>query len=174
MSTAGGADRPAFDPRHDARFQRGYQPGDAAQANPRATGAGPGPAAAPLPTRAPAGTAGTADAPGDFDALVFDADTFQDEPEPARRNPFITLLWVIGVLFIVGALTLQWQSATYSFASYSYSGNGPVPLGMLIQQVTYLVAPSMLTAGLVTVTGLLFWHAFAWRARSRTGANAAA
>lgn len=175
MSAAGGADRPTFDPRHEARFQRGYQPGDPGQAAPSPADADPRPAAAPLPARAPAdntGTADAADATGGFDALVFDADTFQDESEPARRNPFITVLWVIGVLFIVGALTLQWQSATNSFANYSYSGTGPVPLSMLIQQMTYLVVPSMLTVGLITVTGLLFWHAVVWRARNRADAGA--
>jgi hypothetical protein len=38
---------------------------------------------------------------------------------------------------------------------------------MLIQQLGYSVAPSVLTAGLIIVAGLLFWHAAAWRARRR-------
>jgi hypothetical protein len=40
-----------------------------------------------------------------------------------------------------------------------------MPLDMVIQQLSYTISPMVLFAGLITMTGLLFWHAFAWRAR---------
>ncbi|TFC05157.1 hypothetical protein E3O42_03895 [Cryobacterium adonitolivorans] len=156
-----GADRPAFDPRHDARFQRGYQPGDAPRPPERRELIGPPPA---NPDTAAAG-------PGDdLDTLAFDGDTFHDELERSSWNPFITLLWAGGVLFVVVAVTLQWQGATYSFTNFSYAGSGPVPFGMLVQQLSYTIAPPMQIAGLLTLSGLLFWHAWAWRARRRRSA----
>jgi hypothetical protein len=40
-----------------------------------------------------------------------------------------------------------------------------MPLDMVIQQLSYTISPMVLLAGLITMTGLLLWHAFAWRAR---------
>jgi hypothetical protein len=174
VSTAGGADRPAFDPRHDARYQRGYQPGDATTPAPLPAPPRTPRSAAPA-TPAPAVPPAAADAedPDGFDALVFDADAFQDEPELSRRNPFIALLWLVVVVFIGGAVTLQLQSATLAYSNTFYDGNGPVPFSMLLQQVSYSVASPMLISGLITLAGLLFWHAWVWRARTRADANAA-
>ena len=170
-NSAGEVGRPEFDPRHDARFQRGYQAGDAAR-----------PPARPLIGAPPANPAARAAAPfedlvvgpdealDDLDTLAFDGDAFQDELESSRWNPFIVLLWVVGVVFSVAAVTLQAQAATFSFSGYSYNGTGPLPFGMLIQQLSYSIAPSVLTVGLVTLAGLLFWHAWVWRNRRRRSA----
>jgi hypothetical protein len=68
---------------------------------------------------------------------------------------------------IAAAFTLQWQAATNSFGNYSYTGNGPLPFEMIIQQLSYSIAPSVLIAGFATVSGLMFWHAAAWRSRRR-------
>ena len=181
MTDPGGTDRPAFDPRHDARFQRGYRPGDDDGAAPvrRSRGAAPPAAVAPPTAVAPAPFVPRAEAdpvPGgidpqptddldDFDTLVFDADGFEDELEPSRWNPFIALLWLVVVVFVGGAVALQVQAATLSYSNIFYDGNGPVPIEMLIQQLSYSIASPVLIAGLVTLAGLLFWHAWTWRAR---------
>ncbi|WP_104162973.1 hypothetical protein [Cryobacterium sp. N22] len=169
MTEPGGTGRPAFDPRHDARFQRGYQPGDASRP-PARPPARPGLIGKPPANPAATAAAGADDALDDLDTLAFDGDTFQDELEGPRWNPFIVLLWVLGVVFTVAAVTLQAQAATYSFAGYSYNGNGPLPFGMLIQQLSYSIAPSVLTVGVATLSGLLFWHAWVWRNRRRRSA----
>jgi hypothetical protein len=186
VSVPGGTERPAFDPRHDARFQRGYRPGDGSddtdgEATPvrRVRASRPATAAAPRAREgvtvvphaaadpAPEPPGADVDDPDDLDELSFDANAFLDEPEPSRWNPFIALLWVLGPAFVLPAIAVQYLSATFSYSSISYNGSGPMPFGMLIQQLGYAVAPSLLTAGLVIIAGLLFWHAAAWRARRR-------
>jgi hypothetical protein len=99
--------------------------------------------------------------------MGLDTDVFPDEPERARWNPFITLLWVIGVVLPAGGVTLQWLAVNNMFGSSSYSGTGDAPMSMVLQQFSYLVAPPVITAGLFILAGLLFWHAAAWRARRR-------
>ena len=143
----GGAegDRPAFDPRHDAIYQRGYRPGDNRPSNQIPADSYP------------------AEPADEADALL--AELLTVEPEPSSRNPFIGVLWVIGVFFIGSSIALQTVAIGGMNAGYSYSGNGPLPLGMIIQQLSYSVIPSVLTAGLLIVAGLLFWHATTWRAR---------
>jgi hypothetical protein len=162
----GGTESPAFDPRHDARFQRGYAPGAGAPApaGPRLVG-GP---AAPVVSPAIAAADGDPDVEANsFDDLAFDTEVFQDELEPSRWNPFIALLWAIGLLLLGGALTLQWQAVSSMFSNASYSGTGQVPLEMQLQQLSYMASPSLLTSGLIVIAGLLFWHASAWRVRRR-------
>lgn len=181
MTGAGETDRPAFDPRHDARFQRGYQPGDGDSAVPaRRSRAVDPPAAAPSRTALPApgspregGGAGVRAEPlesaqvDDLDTLAaFDSDGFQDELEPSRWNPFIALLWVVGVVSVVGSVVLLYQSATFSYTA-SYGGNGPIPFGLLLQQISFSLSAPLLISGLLILAGLLFWHAWAWRARRR-------
>jgi hypothetical protein len=165
------ADQPRFDPRHDPRFQRGYQPGDTRPPQRQARSATPAAeeTARPLPAalRAEAPAVDSSDEPDALGADLFTADAFQDEYERPRRNPFITALWIVGILFVTGAVALQWQAMTYSFSNYSYSGNGPMPFGMMLQQVAYAIASPMLMVGLIVMAGLLFWHAAGWRASHR-------
>jgi len=160
MTGPGGPDRPTFDPRHDARFQRGYQPGDATSAPAR-----PGLIGAP-PASPDAATADP-DEPLDFDTLAFDGDVFQDELESSRFNPFIALLWVLAIALPAGGMALQWQAVSGMYRNNSYSGNGEPPVSFVLQQFSYLVAPPLISAGIVILGGLLFWHAAAWRARRR-------
>ncbi|MBX0301688.1 hypothetical protein K2F54_17095 [Cryobacterium sp. 1639] len=166
MSGPGGTEGPTFDPRHDPRFQRGYRPGDALpdRGTPAAS-ATPTTPAAPVADQPVTNT--DVDATDDFDTLLFDGDTFADEPESSRWNPFITLLWVLGVVLPTGGITLQWQAVNNMFGSSSYDGTGDAPMSVVMQQFSYLVAPSLITAGLFILAGLLFWHAAAWRARRR-------
>lgn len=161
MTGPGGPDRPVFDPRHDARFQRGYQPGDA-PSDPARPGLIGAPPASPV-----AATAGSDDALDDFDALAFDGDVFQDELESSRFNPFIALLWVLAIVLPAGGMALQWQAVRGMFGNNSYSGSGEPPVSFVLQQFSYLVAPPLISAGIVILGGLLFWHAAAWRARRR-------
>lgn len=166
MTGPGGPDRPVFDPRHDARFQRGYQPGDAPAAPAR-----PGLIGTP-PVSPAAAAVGSGDAPDDFDTLAFDTlafdgDVFQDELESSRWNPFIGLLWVLAIVLPAGGMMLQWQAVSGMYRNNSYSGNGEPPVSFVLQQFSYLVAPPLISAGIVILGGLLFWHAAAWRARRR-------
>jgi hypothetical protein len=180
----GGA--PDFDPRHDARFQRGYRPGEGgdpttpavrsraarpAAAAPLSSAGAPAPvgqpaAADPAATAQPDGFDGLDD-PDGLDELAFDPDAFQDELEPSRWNPFIALLWVLGPLFVVLAAAGQYWAGSLQYSNYSYSGTDPAPWQMLVPQLAYAISPSILTTGLVIIAGLLFWHAAAWRARRR-------
>lgn len=181
--TSGGStdgDRPVFDPRHDAIYQRGYRPGDgrpAPEAVPeKRRTAARRPVVPPTTPHAPAAQVAATPpaqvesdpfpaAPAhEVDALL--ADLLTVEQEPSRgRNPFIGALWIVAVFLVAAALTLQWQAVLGYAAPYSYSGSGPLPMGMIIQQLSYAVTPSVLTAGLLTIAGLLFWHATNWRAR---------
>ncbi|ASD20828.1 hypothetical protein B7495_00805 [Cryobacterium sp. LW097] len=176
MTEPGGPERPAFDPRHDARFQRGYQPGDPPRpaARPGLIGASPAkPAAAAGGAAAPFEdlVVGTDDAFDDLDALAFDGDTFQDELEPSRWNPYIALLWVVALALPAGGMVLQWQAVSGMFGNNSYTGNGEPPVAFVLQQFSYLVAPPLISSGIVILGGLLFWHAWGWRARRRRSAQ---
>jgi hypothetical protein len=53
------------------------------------------------------------------------------------------------------------------FRNNSYSGTGEPPVSFVLQQFSYLVAPPLISAGIVILGGLLFWHAAAWRSRRR-------
>jgi len=162
MTGSGGTDRPAFDPRHDARFQRGYRPGEAAPVVRQPLADVPS-----LPAASPAiePVAAAAELEDSADLDPFDAELFQDELEPVSRNPFIALLWLVVVVFIGGAVVLQLQSASGMYSNNFYDGNGPVPIEMLLQQLSYSLSAPMLISGFVTLAGLLFWHAWTWRAR---------
>ena len=72
MSTPGGTDRPAFDPRHDAIYQRGYQAGDSQTAQPGAAPAGTSRAGASRIGDPPAG-------PGSSGAAAFGGTGAADE-----------------------------------------------------------------------------------------------
>jgi len=160
-SDVAGATPPEFDPRHDAIFQRGYRPGHPAGSSraperPELVGAPPtSPAAAPV----------------DFDEMLggvpgpaADGDDISEEPEDPAGNPFIALLWVLAVVLPAGGMVLQWQAVSGMFRNNGYSGNEP-PVSLVLQQFSYLVAPPLISAGIVILGGLLFWHAWAWRAR---------
>ncbi|MFC5929976.1 hypothetical protein D6T64_01790 [Cryobacterium melibiosiphilum] len=177
---------PGFDPQHDARFQRGYDPKSAPAAGPLGLGVDVGvPTDAPYGSRAEARAAArppreAADPWAEAGASGAEASTLGagsedfvrgtvgdeqfETPRSPRGNPFVIALWVLGPLLLVGGFALIVQSSSNN--GYSYSGN-EIPWAMVLQQITWTVAPSMMSAGLATIMGLLFWHAFAWhRARS--------
>ena len=196
-----------FDPQHDARFQRGYDPqaappdgsaNAAGPAGPLGLGVGVGtPTDAPYGSRAAARAAATADAAAaaeaadprrepdreaelladlraeaaasvggvagepavDFVRGTIGAADLADLPPAPRRNPFVVALWILAPVLLIGGFALIVQSSSTN--GYSYSG-GEVPLAMVLQQLAWALAPVMLSIGLATIVGLLFWHAFAW------------
>jgi hypothetical protein len=190
-----------FDPQHDARFQRGYDPSAASldgPTGPLGLGAGVG-----TPTDSPSGSRAAAraadataaatsgresdreadlradaatsvgDSPTegavDFARGTIGSDEFRDAAHAPRRNPFVIALWILSPLLLIGGLALVVQAASNSGFSYS---DGEVPWALVLQQMVWSLAPAMLSTGLATIAGLLFWHAFAWhRARSAEAAH---
>ena len=150
---------PRFDPEHDARYQRGYEPGNFADA------------AAPDLSAflSPAADSQLADSVGPTDVGSVptpDADEPLDQFEP--RNPFIITLWIIGPALIIGGLILQARGilGTYFSSGFAGSSSAEVPIDMVMQQVIYTLSPALTSTGLATVVGLLFIHALRWRSRS--------
>lgn len=142
---SGEAERPRFDPRHDAIYQRGYQPDDEPRAD-AAASVGQAPAAPA------AGTHTAADQAEDVDLLA----------EAPRANPFIRALWIVGIAMVVLGLLLQWQAnASDGFASWN--GMGDKPLELMVLQMIFYIASPMFQVGSLTIVGLLFWHAIQWR-----------
>ena len=148
-----------FDPKHDARYQRGYEAGAPADAD----------ASDPSAIRSPAAASQPADSVGPADVGSVpapDADEPLDQFEP--RNPFIIALWIIGPALIIGGLILQMRTifATYFSSGFAGSSSAEVPTEMVMQQLIWTLAPAMIATGLATVVGLLFFHALRWRSRS--------
>ncbi|TFD64156.1 hypothetical protein [Cryobacterium ruanii] len=150
---------PRFDPEHDARYQRGYEPGNLAD-----------PAASDIPAiLSPAADSPPTNFVGPTDVGSVptpDADEPLDQFEPG--NPFIVALWIIGPVLIIGGLILQARTilSTYFSSGFAGSSSTEVPLEMVMQQLIWTLAPAMTATGLATVVGLLFFHALRWRSRS--------
>lgn len=160
---------PRFDPRHDPIYQRGYQQGagksepprsdvvgrvaqppiPAERAQPASSGARVAPEAAGLTTPDPGGTVQPT-----IPDVVLAVET--------QRNPYFLGLWIGAAALIAAGLALEWRSV--AMADYGYtSAPGEVPLEAIIQQLTWVVAPIMITVGAVTIVALLFWRAIHWR-----------
>ena len=153
---------PGLDPRFDPRFQRGYE----GQPNPvqRSGGLQPNPvqrSGGLLPQTAP-----TAEPDPDAeqarpgDDLETDIEIWPDGP-----NPFVRALWIVSaVLVVVGLGLYLW--ATSGSTSYNNSA-GVIPLNIIVQQTAWVLCPAMVTVGLATASGLLFWHAARWKPSGR-------
>lgn len=158
---------PRFDPRHDAIYQRGYQQGRASSAAPLSDtvgGAGAQPLAPHEPVSAePHAGEGPANS-GVSDAGRIDQPGMPDAAEAveSQRNPYFLALWIIASVLIVAGVALEWRSV--ALADYGYtSAPGEVPLEAIIQQITWVVAPIMITVGALTIVALLFWRGVHWR-----------
>jgi hypothetical protein len=160
---------PRFDPRHDPIYQRGYQQGAGASepARPDVVGrvAQPPVAAEPAPSASP----GSRVAP---DVAGRPASESGEAVQPAipdvvpaaenQRNPYFLGLWIGASALIVAGFALEWRSV--AMADYGYtSAPGEVPLEAIIQQLTWVVAPIMITVGALTIVALLFWRGVHWR-----------
>lgn len=165
------------DPRYDPIFQRGYaedsgrsgmppttaravtQAPRAQQTSGESRGDLPGEAASPLPPV----TADTSP-----ERPVVTTEIFGEHPKPSHRrgapNPFIVLLWVIGV-----GLTALGIGFAYKFFlnQFSYPREQQ---DLILQQLAWAFSPPAVTVGLAIIAGLLFWHAASWR-RARAQRN---
>lgn len=74
-----------------------------------------------------------------------------------RRNPWVGVLWSIGVVLILGAVGARIWLSSFYFPPLVTSQNGPV-LAFVMQLADMLVLPGLLV-GFGTITGLLFLHA---------------
>ena len=148
-----------FDPKHDARYQRGYEAGAPADVDTAAMTELFVQTSEVQPA-ASVGSTETGEVPEPEDEEPLD----QFEP----RNPFIIALWIIGPGLIIGGIILQVRTITSTYFSSGFAGSSSseMPIEMVMQQLIYTVAPAMISTGLVTVAGLLFVHAVRWRSRS--------
>jgi hypothetical protein len=98
----------------------------------------------------------------------------QDAPESAAegeesaargRNPFLLVLWALSVAFVVGPLALILGPGSTGFNYYGSAG--PDAGTVALMQLVAVLCPAMITVGLATMSGLLFWHAAAWKRRAR-------
>ncbi|KFF59276.1 hypothetical protein JF66_12515 [Cryobacterium sp. MLB-32] len=183
---------PVFDPRHDAVFQRGYEAGT----TPRTGTASPDAASPVAQTPAAASASSTAPvAPTAADTLRQSLAALNDAERPApplaeltdtqlhettvhdaagitpkKRslpNPFIIGLWVLGPALIWGGGWLAVRAtSTFSSGGTNYNSD-EVPWDVLYAQFFYTISPTLVTAGITTILGLLFWHAWTWRAARR-------
>lgn len=162
--------QPRFDPRHDPIYQRGYQEG-AGKSEPPRPDAVDRIAQPPMPTE-PAQSASSVsrvapEASGRRPTPEAGATVQPAIPEVVaavemQRNPYFLGLWIGAAVLIAAGLALEWRSV--AMADYGYtSAPGEVPLEAIIQQLTWVVAPIMITVGAVTIVALLFWRAIHWR-----------
>ncbi len=161
---------PRFDPRHDPIYQRGYQQGAGHPESTRPDVVG-NVNAQPLVPAEPAhsASAGSRVAPDAAGQPVTEPGekvdpAIRDVPPVAetQRNPYFLGLWIGAAVLIVVGVALEWRSV--ALADYGYtSAPGEVPLEAIIQQLTWVVAPIMITVGAVTIVALLFWRAMHWR-----------
>ncbi|GAB3039743.1 hypothetical protein GCM10027052_20200 [Parafrigoribacterium mesophilum] len=158
-----------FDPRFNPAFQRGF---DVSAEQARRASATPsltpedvmyGRSARPdftAPPPPPPSADGTPAAAMDVRVAVL-----PQEPRDDRHNPFVWALWVLGVVLIGGSIGVMAGPMRILF-----SGNNSVasdPGALALAQFLYVACPALITVGLATVSGLLFWHAAAWKARRR-------
>lgn len=131
-----------FDPRFDPAFQRGF--------------AGDGPAVA-APIHEPVRSADPAP-----EGVVESRDlSTGDEPDPAslRGNPWVTALWIVGGVLVVGGVWAEWQ-ATMLFAQSSPSGATDF---YVIPTVFSNLSPWFVGVGLLGLLAAVVLHAVRWR-----------
>lgn len=178
---------PAFDPRYDPAFQRGYrsQPGERTPTRVRVAT----PAAPPEPREerpavhvgdsVSAGSASSGPVASVAAEAPWPAAPPQQAERPAatvsgivgqldlspRRNPAILALWIVAGGFVALGIVV------YSIAvSLSYTGEtSNSDIGVLvITQIGWMLAGPLVTVGLATMVALLFLTALAGRGRRQT------
>lgn len=134
------ADEPApeVDPRFDPVFQRGYDPQVHARPVRRSVLRTPAARPAPLPVTPPPPAA---EAP----APVVEVEP-EEEDGARRRNPWLLALVLVSVGFLVVAVALLWTLGQRNI--YSFSGT-PGAAELMLQQLSYMLPPGLLTAGLL-------------------------
>jgi hypothetical protein len=146
---------PTFDPRFDPAFQRGYEPEVHAPKAPRTR-----------PKVEPIGDPPAATEP-QAPELAAEEVTPQEQA-PLRRgvNPYIVVLWAVGVVFAVAGVVLFVLVIFQSFSSDS-SGTQPDLAVQSFRSFGYLFAAPLLTVGLATIAGVIVFSAARVSRRSR-------
>jgi hypothetical protein len=86
------------------------------------------------------------------------------EPPRDRRNPFVWTLWLLGIVLTGGGMALLLGPTRVML--FSNTGTQDPPTIALLQTF-FVIAPALITVGLGTISGLLFWHAAAWKHPAR-------
>jgi hypothetical protein len=133
-----------FDPRFDPAFQRGYVP----------------PVKPPVFPPAPLPVDSVGEAPAGADPRSSGIADAQVVAERRRVNPYVVILWVVGVVFVVGGTGLLFASYFQLLASYSAGPSQNTGAQTLYVFGSTFGVP-MVTVGLATVAGLVFLSA--WR-----------
>lgn len=191
----GRGEQPIFDPRHDSIYQRGYvhgssehdeQSGLAGRSVRRsAPSASPSHAAAQSPAQVTGPSAATGRpmsrtvVPGaaarngsvsaeHIDDEAFDYDHPDDEIDSVverRANPYLSALWLVGIVMIVAGLGLYWQAVTDD--GQSYSSESRMSLSLIVLRLSWTVAPTLVSTGLLVLVGLVFERAISWQRARR-------
>ena len=74
---------------------------------------------------------------------------------------------MIGVALIVGRAVAGLASDDESESELSYNGTGEMPFEMILQQLTWTLAPAMISTGFLVLVGLLFERAIRWQRERR-------
>ena len=127
---------PEVDPRFDPVFQRGYDPAVHAAPARRSVLRAPAVRPSPLPEPAPAPTAAAPDP-------VLEAEPEDDIP---RHNPWLLVLVLVSVAFLVAAGWFLWFIAQRDI--YSFSGT-PEAGELMVQQLSYMLPPALIVAGVL-------------------------
>ena len=144
------SESPSIDPRYRPEFQRGYR-----------GVAGPLPMPMPLPPTSHAGAPirvglPPADVPV-ADVPPADVPPIAREPVRRRRNPYIILIVITGIMFIgIG----MWLTARHTFIGMSSEGLMPDSVSFrFAQALTFTFAGPLVTIGFLALVGVGFFFA---------------
>ena len=145
------SESPSIDPRYRPEFQRGYR-----------GVAGPMPltqtsrAGAPIRVGLPPVGVPVPDVPG-ADVPVADVLPVEGEPVRRRRNPYIVLIIITGIIFI-GLGT--WLTVRYTLIGMSSEGLMPDSVSFrFAQALTFTFAAPLVTIGFLALVGVGFFLA---------------
>ena len=153
---------PAFQPGYDPRVHREEPPRAALREEPRAdwdvlrAPQRPEPATRPAFDLAEFGLGEPAEIEGDDLADV------ETPPWWRRFNPWLVVLWLLGLGFILGGLWLT-SFAALAFRSGEPQGGADAYLLSMLAQMSFFGAPMFVTLGLATLTSTVVILAARWR-----------
>ncbi len=148
------------DPRFDPRFQRGYTGEDVAPAAPT-------PAETPHLGREFTVDHGLSSQTWALGETLAGAGDVEDagEAEPAHRNPWLIVLWVVSIATIV-VPTAVFRQALAAQRNVQWSEMGPPPEVIFLQLALQLV-PALVLMGGIGVLLAIGIHAWGWSNRHR-------
>lgn len=153
------AEQQEFDPRFDPAFQRGYKPPAKPQAAP----------SIPLQVDS-VGEPPVAPAPELLEDVAIEAAVPESVVLVGRRriNPYVVILWVVGVVFVLGGVALLFMSYFLLFTNSIAAPSQNAAAQTLYVFGTVFGVP-LVTVGLVTLAGLIFFSAWrSWQRREST------